>query len=161
MNMESTQVFFMLLAAGLLLFGAEVFVPGGILGFIGAVALVAACVAGFYAFPGYGVLVTLGIVALAGLVLALWIKYFPRSPLGRKMTVERNLSDAKATEDGLDALVGKTGEALSDLRPGGFVRIDGRRVDVVTQGGMIEPGARVVVVEVQGNRVVVRRADVG
>lgn len=159
MNLDSIQAFVMLLAAGLILVGAEVFVPGGILGLIGGLALVGAGVAGFYAFPGYGVPVALGIVALAGVALSVWIKYFPRSPLGRRMTVERNLHDAKATEDGLDALVGKTGEAISELRPGGFARIDGRRVDVVTQGGMIEQGARVVVCEVHGNRVVVRVAD--
>lgn len=159
MTGDSIQAFAMLLAAGLMLLGAEVFVPGGILGLIGGLALVGAAVAGFYAFPGYGVPVALGIVALAGVVLSLWIKYFPRSPLGRKMTVERNLREAKATEDGLDALVGRTGEALSELRPGGFARIEGRRVDVVTQGGMIERGARIVVAEVHGNRVVVRLAD--
>lgn len=159
MKFDSMQVFVMLLASGLVLLGAEVFVPGGVLGLIGGLALVGAGVAGFYAFPGYGVPVALGIVALAGVALAVWIKYFPRSPLGRKMTVERNLREAKATEEGLDALVGKAGEALSELRPGGFARIEGRRVDVVTQGGMIEQGARVVVAEVHGNRVVVRLAD--
>jgi membrane-bound serine protease (ClpP class) len=44
------------------------------------------------------------------------------------------------------------------LRPAGHATIDGRRVDVVSRGEMIAEGVPVVVVEVEGNRVVVARA---
>ena len=42
----------------------------------------------------------------------------------------------------------------SDL---GFADIGGKRVDVVTRGENIEQGAKVRVVEVEGNRVVVEK----
>ena len=42
----------------------------------------------------------------------------------------------------LQSLTGATGEALSDLRPGGFALIDGQRVDVITRGEVIPRGAR-------------------
>jgi membrane-bound serine protease (ClpP class) len=45
-----------------------------------------------------------------------------------------------------ESLVGKRGRALSDLRPGGFARIDGKRVDVVTQGDYIREGDLIEVV---------------
>lgn len=157
-NIPVREVFLALLGAGLVLMAAEVFVPGGILGFFGILALLGACTAGFFAFPGYGAPVSLGIVALVGLVLVLWIRFFPKSRMGRRMTVEHDLHAAKATEAGLNELAGKTGEAVSELRPAGFALIGGRRVDVVTQGNMIARGARVVVVEVKGNRVVVAAA---
>jgi membrane-bound serine protease (ClpP class) len=154
------QLFVILLVSGLFLIGAEIFVPGGILGTLGAVALVGAVVAAFVAFPpaaaGY---ITVGIVLLIGVALVAWIRLFPKSPMGRKMTVARDLSDSKGTEDGLDSLLGKVGKAISDLRPGGFATIDGRRVDVVTQGEMIDDGATVRVVEIEGNRVVVVEAE--
>jgi membrane-bound serine protease (ClpP class) len=57
------------------------------------------------------------------------------------------------------ALVGQDGTIEADCRPAGMARIDGRRVDVVTRGEWLESGARVRVVEVQGNRVVVARRE--
>lgn len=44
------------------------------------------------------------------------------------------------------SLVGQRGRALSDLRPGGFARINNMRVDVVTQGDYIQAGDLVEVV---------------
>lgn len=153
------QLFAILLVAGLMLVGAEVFVPGGILGVIGGLALLATVVVGFAAFPGYGGYIAVGIIILVGVVIALWIKFFPKSSIGKKMTVFKDLATAKGTETGLSELLGKEGVATSDLRPAGFAIIDGRRVDVVTQGQMISRGKRIRVVEVEGNRVVVTMVE--
>ncbi len=58
------------------------------------------------------------------------------------------------------ALVGRAGVAITDLRPAGKARIDGRLEDVVSVTDYVEAGEAVVVVEVEGVRVVVeRRAD--
>ncbi len=53
--------------------------------------------------------------------------------------------------------VGAEGIADSDLRPAGKVMIDGDLVDVVTEGDYVEQGDRVAVLQIEGNRVVVRR----
>jgi membrane-bound serine protease (ClpP class) len=52
--------------------------------------------------------------------------------------------------------LGRTGTALSPLRPAGVADIDGARVDVVSDGGFIEAGVEIEVTRVDGNRVVVR-----
>jgi membrane-bound serine protease (ClpP class) len=53
-------------------------------------------------------------------------------------------------------LVGRRGVARTDLRPAGvFEAEDGRRLDVVARGAFVSRGARVRIVEVAGNRVVV------
>lgn len=154
------QIFAIALIVGLLFLGAEIFIPGGVLGTVGGVALLIAVVLGFVVFPPqYGFFITIGILTLTGVAVYLWIKFFPDSRLGRKMTVKYNLATYKGTQDGLGQLVGKEGETLSALHPGGFALIDNQRVDVVTQGEMIEKGVRVRVVDVEGNRVVVRRAE--
>jgi membrane-bound serine protease (ClpP class) len=57
------------------------------------------------------------------------------------------------------SLLWATGEALSDLRPGGFALIDGQRVDVITRGEVIPRGARVEVVADEGYRRIVRRLE--
>jgi membrane-bound ClpP family serine protease len=150
-------VFFILLLSGLILMGIELFVPGGVLGAIAGMALIGAAIAGFVAFPAFGPFIALGIVAVTAVVMVLWLRFFPRTRLGRRMTVSQDLAASKAPAPELAQLVGKDGEALSDLRPSGFARIAGRRIDVVTQGDSIRHGERVQVVRVEGVRVVVTR----
>ncbi len=55
-------------------------------------------------------------------------------------------------------LLGKVGEAKSVLRPAGKAVFDGKLFDVVTEGDMIEEGARIEIIEVKGSRIVVQRA---
>ncbi len=52
--------------------------------------------------------------------------------------------------------IGTMGKAFSVLRPAGKAQIEGRVVDVVAEGGFIEAGTEIEVVEVSGNKVVVR-----
>ena len=53
-------------------------------------------------------------------------------------------------------LLGKSGVAKTALRPSGSALIEGERVDVVTEGNLIEAGTPLRVVAVEGLRVVVR-----
>lgn len=57
------------------------------------------------------------------------------------------------------SLLGATGVATSDLRPGGIADIEGERVDVVSEGDYIAAGSQVVVVRDDHYRRVVRRVD--
>jgi membrane-bound serine protease (ClpP class) len=153
----AVQFFYICLIAGLFLFGAEIFVPGGLLGAIGAALLLAAIILGFFAYDKYGTYIAVLILALTvGAVIA-WMKIFPKTPYGKHMTVSNDLSDSVATEAGLDELIGKHGESASPLRPAGFALIDDRRIDVVTQGEMIDRGEPIRVVSVEGNRVIVEK----
>lgn len=153
------QLFFILLGSGIILIAIEIFVPGAILGTLGAIALVGAIVTGFTAFPNAGAIIAVAIILLTGVILVVWIRVFPRTSLGKAMTVNINLSTAKADQPGIEALVGKTGETVTDLRPGGYAMIDGKRVDVVTDGRMLDRGQPIKVVEVRGNRIVVKQVS--
>ncbi len=151
----ATQIFIISLITGLFLIGAEIFVPGGILGTIGGILLLVAVINGFVAFENAGPYIALSIVFFSGLALVLWVKWFPRTPVGKAMTVSTDLSTFKGTQSGLEALLGKQGLTVSALRPAGFVVIDGKRVDVVTRGEMISPDRPVKVIEIAGNGVIV------
>ncbi len=154
------ELFFVLLIAGLMLIGAEVFVPGGVLGAIGGFALFGAVVTAFAVFPPIVAAYIAGaIILMVGLVIALWIKFFPRTWIGKQMTVTQDLHEAKGTEDRLSELLNAEGIAIACLHPAGFAEIAGRRIDVVTQGEMIDKGAAISVVEVEGNRVVVAEIE--
>jgi membrane-bound serine protease (ClpP class) len=156
MNDPDMTLLITLLAAGALLIGAEIFVPGAIVGTLGVIALIAAIVVAFGISNTLGCYVMVGVVFLVGLTVFLWIKFFPRSYLGKKLTLSEDGKTFKAA-DTSSSLLGREGVAQSELRPSGFALIDNRRVDVVSEGGMIAKGQPVKVVRVDGNRIVVRK----
>jgi membrane-bound serine protease (ClpP class) len=153
-------MFAALVVGGLLLMGIELFIPGGIVGTVGGMCLLGAVVIGFREFgPEIGWLVALGILVLLGIATYLWLKVFPRTRIGKRMTVDIHEADFKATPDHLEQLVGKEGDAVTDLRPVGFVTIGGKRVDVVSDGGIIPRGTRVKVAKVEGFKVIVKAVE--
>ncbi|MBK8976756.1 MAG: hypothetical protein IPM29_12630 [Planctomycetes bacterium] len=150
----------LLVIVGLGLVVAEVFfVSGGLLSVASAVALLSAI---FLAFTQHGQGFGLFVLSLAAVgvpaALVFSFKLLPRTAIGRKIILSGPDSArvrGKAQEPGLDALLGHTGVALSMLRPSGYARIDGRRIDVVTRGELIEGNTPIRVIGVDGNRVVV------
>ncbi len=148
--------FLIFLIAGWMLIGAEIFVPGGVLGVMGAVSLVIAAILGFSIFPpGIAALIAVGMIGMVGIVMLLWIRIFPKTAIGRQMTDSLDLKDAKSADESLIQLVGQTGITRSPLRPSGFVEIDNRRLDVMTQGEMIDANTPIRVTAVEGNRIIV------
>jgi membrane-bound serine protease (ClpP class) len=82
-------------------------------------------------------------------------RYLPSTRFGKALVLKTAIT-AKAAD--IDSLVGRHGVAETALRPAGKATIGGKRVDVVTDGGFLEAGERVVVAEVDGPKIVVRRA---
>jgi hypothetical protein len=87
-------------------------------------------------------------------------RYVPRSRLARSMFLRTEQSGYHSTSEDLTPLLGKEGVALTLLRPSGKALIDGRRIDVVTEGALVEKGSPVRVMDVEGARVVVRKIAV-
>ncbi len=140
---------------GMLLIFCEVFVPGGILGAIGAALLTVSIVGAFLKNADQGFLLLL-ITMVSGVVgFWLWVKYFPRSRMGKKLILENDAGDWHGFDGRKQELLGKEGVAHSTLRPAGTAIIDDKRVDVVTRGEMLEAGTKIRVIEVEGNRIVV------
>jgi membrane-bound ClpP family serine protease len=143
-----------LLILGAILLFLETLLPGMIAGITGCLCLMAAVILGYRDF-GYqtGSLILAGV--LVGLVIGTWcwLKFFPDSRLGKKF-----ISQGSSGELGVEKpeLLNGTGVALTQLRPSGTASINGQRVDVVTEGGLIERGTAVKVVAVEGARIVVR-----
>ena len=141
----------------------EIFIPGGIVGTLGGLTMVVAIAMGFSKSPTLGgVLLVLGIVLVpVGLVAAMNLA--PKLPFSRKLFLQEELDAEKgyiSSEEGLEELAGKEGVAVTMLRPSGIAEIEGRRTDVVTDGEMIEKGVRIEVIQIEGNRVVVRAKNV-
>lgn len=151
----------LLFLTGLVLMVIEAFVPGfGIFGISGI-----GCIL-------FSLFLTLGgdmgalnimaggvVVAIVGFMLIL--KYLPSSKLWNKLV----LKDSEKTEvgytasDDLTLLTGQTGIVLTLLRPAGTVEIAEKVYDVVSEGRFIQPGSKVRVLSVNGNRIVVRAIE--
>lgn len=74
-------------------------------------------------------------------------------------TKEEKHAGFHASTDDLHQLQGKKGIAFSKLRPAGIALIDDQKVDVMTEGGFIEKDRPIEVIQVAGNRVVVREVE--
>lgn len=159
-----------LVILGALLVALELTIPGGIVGTLGVAAMVTAVVLAFREGSTTG-WVTLGAVALAlptAFVVGLW--RLPRSRWGRMLALNptpkesqpRRWTDADSTapptREYLPA-TGAEGVAQTPLRPSGRGRFGSRQVDVITRGEMIDRGARIRVIAVEGGRVVVEAVE--
>jgi membrane-bound serine protease (ClpP class) len=142
-------------------------IPGfgfaGILGIIAILAALVMSVVGSGATPEYLMLAAariVGALLLALLASFILLRFMPRTPFGRRLILDTGLGAGQhygsAPESDLRWL-GKRGRATSSLRPAGIADIEGARVDVVSEGELIEPGTPVEVAHVDGNRIVVRR----
>jgi membrane-bound serine protease (ClpP class) len=136
-------------------------IPGfGFAGILGILALLAALVMSvvgsgatpeFFMLAAGRILLALLVALAASFVL---LRFMPRTPFGRQLILDTGLRDAPP--DDLRWL-GKRGRAQTPLRPAGIADIEGARVDVVSDGELIEPGALLEVTRVDGNRIVVRQ----
>lgn len=141
------------LIVGFILILAELLViPGfGVAGILGLFALVAGAAAAYTELgPTWGIVVAVASLFLTGFTIYL----VPRTKAGKRLILTRSQQDAVAPPSRQD-LIGKTGVVLTRLRPGGMARFGQEEVDVITEGEYVDAGDEVVVVAVEGVRIVV------
>jgi membrane-bound serine protease (ClpP class) len=108
-------------------------------------------------------------LAFIGAVLAAIAaaRYLPSIPYANRLVLVPPTELAAATGEDPSAaevspyagLLGAIGVAATTLRPSGMVRFGDEYVDVVAEGSYVEPGTRVQVIEIEGNRVVVKEVS--
>ncbi len=146
--------------AGIVLVVIEIFViPGfGGFGLVGAFCIFGSIVA---VSASWQQAVISLLVAIGGTILLVVIsvknkhtrKIWDRLILFGK---QENKEGYISSEPSLSDYVGLVGEAITTLRPAGIADIEGKRVDVVTEGAFVVSGAKIKVIAVEGGRVVVR-----
>ncbi len=148
------------LLLGCALIVLEVFIPsGGILSFFSVVAIIASLAIAFRRDTTTGLAFLVMTVIAVPSVVALAFKYWPLTPMGKAFLGELPSEADAQLDDPRRELVGRVGIAKSTMLPSGSVLIDDQLIDAISQGTAIEVGQAIVVVEVKGNRVVVRKAD--
>ncbi len=146
---------------GIALMLVEAFMPGfGVFGVAGMISTLVSIVLAAVSVQT-GMIMLLVSFLLAGVFSFFAFRYFAnRGALRHIILSEEERADLGYVAPlNQTALVGLEGEALTTLRPSGAARIDGRRVDVVSDGAYIAAGEKVVVDRVEGVRVIVRKVD--
>jgi membrane-bound serine protease (ClpP class) len=143
-----------LIVVGVILLALETVLPGLVAGIAGFCCLVAAVILGYQrlgAPAGHWILI--GVVA--GLIVGamLWVKYFPNSVLAKPFVSQRQIGSIGNEKP---ELLNQHGVAVTPLRPSGVAVIQGKRVDVISEGGHVQRDTPVKVVAIEGLRVVVR-----
>ena len=152
----------LLLALGLILLIAEVFVPsGGVIGLLALSCLLLSLWQAFSSSTVLGLKFLLADFVLMPMVFGLALYLWPKTPLAKRAFLEPPTSDefeASHPVHRLDHLVGEIGKTLTPLRPSGLVDFDGRRLDGLSEEGLIGSGVLVQVVRVKSGQLVVRPA---
>ena len=96
---------------------------------------------------------------LTMVIAAIMLKRLPKSTTWQRVVLNEQETGYHAAPEKHVLLEGKSGQAITDLRPGGTAEFDGQRVSVTTEGDFLEKNVDLRVVEVEGNRIVVRKSD--
>ena len=155
-NVSIFSIILFIIGVGLII--AEMFQPGfGVFGTLGIVALIV-CIFVTADTVAQGLILTAIFFVILLILLAIFLILVSKGRLPGKLvlkeseTLEQGFS---GTED-MAYLMGKTGIVSTLCRPVGNVDFDGVKLEVVTQGEFIEKGEKVEVIEIEGNRVVVK-----
>ncbi len=120
---------------------------------------------------GGALMMSVTFYALAGIaMLGIFVLVYLSSRGSKKnagMLDELVLDERQQNRDGYTSVtdkskfLGAVGVCVTDLRPAGTITVDGEPLDVVAEGNFVKAGASVIVVNVDGSRVLVRQTEGG
>jgi membrane-bound ClpP family serine protease len=172
---EFTLLAVLLFLLGLILIGVEIFlVPGlGFSGVAGVVLVITSlALVTLERWPetsqdwmNLGSTVSLLAMSLAAAIVSAFVLawFLPNIPYFNRLVLkppadleEEGHPDLSATSYVPASLLGAIGVAVTTLRPAGKAQFGEEFLDVVAEGDYVNPGSRVQVIEIEGNRIVVK-----
>lgn len=153
-----------LVGLGFLLLAGELFLPtSGALLILSGLAIIGGVVLVFLSDAKAGLITLIAVFIAVPIAGGLFVRFWPRTPLGRRFFLTSPDEDATVAalpvNQELEQLKGRIGRTLSALRPAGVVDFDGRRIDTITEGMMVEPGQLVRCIDVRAGKVIVRPVE--
>lgn len=148
-----------MLIVGFVLVVVEMYIPGiGAPGILG-VLLLAGGVWALQPTPFQALMIIVAIVLLLCIALSVCIHSASKGRLSKSsMVLHETATPQEAQENPLTYYVGMKGRAITVLRPSGMAMVNGVKLNVVSDGEFIDADAEIIVTNVDGNRICVRRA---
>jgi membrane-bound serine protease (ClpP class) len=155
---------FLLIGTGFLLLVADLFLMSGVLAVLSLGTLLVGVILTYLGGgPFVGIVTALAVFVAVPATVRVLLSFWPRTPMGRRFFLTGQPEDATVAalpvNQELENLKGRIGRTLSPLRPAGMVDFDGRRIDTITEGMMVEAGQLVRCIDVRAGKVVVRPID--
>ncbi|MET3682454.1 membrane-bound serine protease (ClpP class) [Alkalibacillus flavidus] len=150
-----------LLLIGLVCIIIEIFVPSGILGAIGGVAILGALLVSGADLGQMAISLSIAILIAIAVAVFLFKKLDTDRGIFRHIVLKDQTSSEKGylSNHNRDDLIGQEGQALTFLRPSGTALFGDERLDVVTEGQFIAQHQPIKIVKVEGSRIVVREMN--
>ncbi|MBS4170841.1 NfeD family protein [Neochlamydia sp. AcF95] len=146
------------LVLGFILIFIEFYLPGALMGIIGGICILASF--SMFARQTESFLLFILYVMGSGVALAFLIKFV----LWRIRTEKPQHSIYSAdTQDGYRAVdydastIGKSAVVLTDLKPGGFIIVEGKQQPAISQEGYLAKGTKVLVISGNESNLIVRK----
>ena len=109
-----------------------------------------------------GALTLLITVVLTIIILVVSLRYMKKTNFIHKFILkDRTDSESGYTAPNMDneKYIGMEGVTLTPLRPAGAMKLEGNRVDVVSEGDFLDAGVTVRVIGIDGTRIIVRAVE--
>lgn len=151
---------YLLLFLGYLMVYLEFFLPGGVMGILGAISIVSSIVL-FALESSSGVAVFLYLVgSIFGLIVLvkLTLRQIQTKGKGRGIYSDEDQAGYQAASWD-PSLVGKSGVAYTDLRPGGYIIVEGQQLPAISQSGYLLKGTDVVVLGGEGDTLMIKTKE--
>ena len=162
----SMTLAYVLIIAGLMLLVAEMFLPSSGVLLVISLTMVGFGVAMTFLYgedPATGVITLICVFIALPMIAGLMLHYWPKTRMGKRFFLSGPDEDATVASMPvhleLEQLRGRFGRAVSALRPAGVAEFDGKRVDTITEGMMIEPGQWLRCIDVKAGKVIVRAVE--
>lgn len=146
----------LLLFLGFILLLIELFIIPGF-GLVGISGLILLFVASYLSFKVLNVIAGIGLSVGSFVLVIILIRLFSKRLLKAIGLEEKERRDRGfSTSLDYNYLLGREGKALTPLRPTGVALIEGKKINVLTEGMWIEKETKIKVVKVEGNKIFVR-----
>lgn len=148
---------FLLVLIGMILVLIEFFLPGAILGVLGGILILA----GVFIFaseslsPWEIVLFVSAIAIILGLLIRFAVWWIARSKPQYSIYSDDSQEGYYASSYDVNA-IGKIGTVIADLKPGGYILIDGKQHPAISISGYIAKGKEVIVIGGQEQSLMVK-----
>ncbi len=151
------SMIFILILVALVLVAFEVVLPGGVLGVIAALCVIAATI---LTHIDYGIWVAVAVFVGSGLlILALIViefKLLKNTSLGNAFFLKDSVTGHTGPTTEV-SLIGKEGVALTRLNPSGRVTIEGKTYEASSQDGYIDAKQAITVVAQNNFKLTIRK----
>ncbi len=148
---------YLFLLAGLALIYIEFYLPGMIMGISGALLVIISVVlfAGQIHNTIALLLYLIGVIVAVVLLIRFTLRHIRKTAPKQSIYLDSDQEGYVASSYATDT-IGKTGLALTDLKPSGHALIEGKRLQVLSESGYITAGTEIQVIRGQGAHLVVK-----